>query len=103
MATLIEAVWELLENSPVIIDRYRSVTMAFGYTGDSIINSVSDIVMMILGFLIARRLPVVATVALGIGFELLTLAVIRDNLTLNVLMLVHPVDAIRVWQGQAGG
>ena len=72
-----------------------------GYSGDSILNSMSDIVMMMFGFAIARRLPLWATVALAIFFELLALAVIRDNLTLNVLMLVHPIDAIRVWQ--AGG
>jgi hypothetical protein len=96
---MIEGGWELLENSPIIIDRYRAATIAVGYSGDSILNSMSDIVMMMLGFAIARRLPPWATVALAIFFELLALAVIRDNLTLNVLMLVHPIDAIRVWQG----
>ena len=101
IAVVVEASWELLENSPIIIDRYRAATIAVGYSGDSILNSMSDIVMMMIGFAIARRLPVWATVSLAIFFELLALAVIRDNLTLNVLMLVHPVDAIRVWQ--AGG
>jgi len=101
LAVMIEGGWELLENSPIIIDRYRAATIAVGYSGDSILNSMSDIVMMMIGFAIARRLPVMGTVALAIGFELLALAVIRDNLTLNVVMLVHPVDAIRVWQ--AGG
>ena len=72
-----------------------------GYSGDSILNSMSDIAMMMIGFALARRLPVWGTVALAIFFELLALAVIRDNLTLNVLMLVHPVDAIQTWQ--AGG
>jgi hypothetical protein len=100
-AVLIEASWELLENSQYIIDRYRESTMALGYNGDAVINSVSDICWMMLGFGIARRLPVWATVALAIAFELLTLLVIRDNLTLNVLMLVAPIDAIRVWQGGA--
>lgn len=99
LAVMIEGGWELLENSPIIIDRYRAATIAIGYSGDSILNSMSDIVMMMIGFALARRLPVMGTVALAIGFELLALAVIRDNLTLNVLMLVHPVDAIRVWQG----
>ena len=97
-ATLIEASWELIENSHWIIDRYRHETMALGYTGDSVINSLSDIVMMMIGFGLARRLPVLATIALAIGFELLTLAVIRDNLTLNVLMLVWPLAAIKAWQ-----
>ena len=101
LAVMIEGGWELLENSPIIIDRYRAATIAVGYSGDSILNSMSDIVMMMIGFAIARRLPVWTTVSLAIFFELLALAVIRDNLTLNVLMLVHPVDAIRVWQ--AGG
>lgn len=100
-AMLIEAAWEILENSQYIIDRYREATMALGYNGDSVINSAADIVWMIVGFAIARRLPVWATVALAMGFELLTLLVIRDNLALNVLMLVAPVQAIGDWQ--AGG
>ena len=101
LAVLIEGSWELLENSPIIIDRYRAATAAAGYSGDSILNSMCDIGFMMLGFAIARRIPWWATVALALFFELLALAVIRDNLTLNVLMLVHPVDAIRMWQ--AGG
>jgi hypothetical protein len=100
-AVLIEAGWELLENSQYIIDRYREATMALGYNGDSVINSVADISWMVLGFALARRLPVWATIAIAVTFELLTLAVIRDNLTLNVLMLVAPVDAIRIWQSGA--
>ena len=100
-AVVIEAAWEILENSPIIIDRYRDATIAMGYTGDSVINSVSDACWMMLGFAIARRAPVWLTVALALGFELLTLVVIRDNLFLNVLMLVAPNDAIRAWQGGA--
>ena len=100
-AVLIEAGWELLENSQSIIDRYREATMALGYNGDSVINSVADIGWMVLGFALARRLPVWATLLIAACFELLTLWTIRDNLTLNVLMLVAPVDAIRVWQGGA--
>jgi hypothetical protein len=100
-AVLIESAWELLENSPWIIDRYRHGTIALGYTGDSVLNSVCDIGWMVVGFALARRLPVWATIGLAIGLELLCLVVIRDNLTLNVLMLVAPNDSVRAWQ--AGG
>jgi hypothetical protein len=98
-AALIEAAWEILENSPVIIDRYRTATMALNYYGDSILNSTMDTVFMALGFLLAWRLPVWLTVALAIGAEIFTGYMIRDNLTLNVIMLVWPVDAIKAWQG----
>ena len=98
IAVAIEATWEFLENSPMIIERYRSVTVSFGYAGDSIVNSVADIGWMSLGFWIAAKLPWQATLAIAIAFELMTLALIRDNLTLNVLMLAWPVDAIKVWQ-----
>jgi hypothetical protein len=101
IAVAIEASWELLENSPMIIDRYRAVTASFGYSGDSILNSMADIGWMVAGLWLASRLPVWGSAALGVAFELFTLAVIRDNLTLNVLMLVWPVDAIRRWQGAA--
>ena len=98
LATLVEASWELLENSPMVIDRYRSATMALGYTGDSIINSLSDITCMMIGFALARRLPIWATITIAVALELATLALIRDNLTLNVLMLVWPIEGIRQWQ-----
>ena len=97
-AVAVESLWEILENSPVIIDRYRTATIALGYSGDSILNSMSDIGMMALGFAFAARAPVWLTVLAGIGFELLALWVIRDNLTLNVLMLVWPVEAVKTWQ-----
>ena len=97
-AISIEAAWEVLENSQWIIDRYREATMALGYNGDSVLNSVADLGWMLLGFAVARRMPVWATVAIALAFELLTLLVIRDNLTLNVLMLVAPIDAIQEWQ-----
>jgi hypothetical protein len=101
VALLVEAAWEIAENTPLVIDRYREATMALGYSGDSILNSVSDIAMMVLGFLAARRLPVRASIALAVALELLTLAVIRDNLTLNVWMLLWPTDALRSWQAGA--
>ena len=97
-AVLLEAAWEILENSPIIIDRYRAVTIALGYVGDSVLNSVSDVAMMALGFLLAARLPVWITVALVILCELGLLFWVRDNLTLNIIMLVYPLDAIRTWQ-----
>jgi hypothetical protein len=98
IAVAFEGFWELLENSPPIIQRYREVTVSFGYTGDSIVNSMADIGWMVLGFLLASRLPVLASITLAIAFELFTLAMIRDNLTLNVLMIVWPLDAVREWQ-----
>jgi hypothetical protein len=98
VAVAIESAWEVLENSPIIIDRYRAVTMAWGYSGDSILNSLSDVGCMAIGFWLASKLPLWASVTLGVGLELIALAAIRDNLTLNVLMLVWPIDAIRVWQ-----
>lgn len=85
----------------MIIDRYREATIALGYTGDSVLNSVFDIGFMLVGFFFAARAPVWVTVALAIFFELFTGWLIRDNLTLNVLMLLHPVDSIRVWQSGA--
>jgi hypothetical protein len=101
IAVAFEAFWELLENSPLIIDRYRAVTVSFGYAGDSVLNSLADIGFMALGFWSASKLPVWVSVAMAIAFELFTLALIRDNLTLNIVMLVWPLEAIRVWQ--AGG
>ncbi|MCC6926884.1 DUF2585 domain-containing protein [Novosphingobium sp.] len=99
IAVAFEGFWELLENSPLIIDRYRAVTVSFGYSGDSVLNSLSDLGFMALGFWIASRLPWKASLAMAIVFELFTLFMIRDNLTLNVLMLVWPLDAVRTWQG----
>ena len=101
IAVAIEASWELLENSPLIIDRYRAVTFSFGYAGDSIVNSMADIGWMALGFWLAARLPTKVSIVTALAFELFTLAVIRDNLTLNVLMLAWPLDVIRDWQAMA--
>ena len=101
VALVVEAAWEILENTPMVIDRYREATIALGYTGDSILNSVSDVAMMALGFLAARRLPLWAAILLLLVLELVPLLVIRDNLALNIWMLVAPNDAIRAWQAGA--
>ena len=98
LAVILESAWEILENTPMVIDRYRAVTIALDYYGDSVLNSISDIVAMLAGFVIARRLPVRVTLALVAAMELGVGAMIRDNLTLNIIMLLHPFDAIRQWQ-----
>jgi hypothetical protein len=98
LAVLLEAGWEVLENSPIIINRYRAVTIALGYVGDSVLNSMSDLLMAGLGFLLAWRLPVKTSVAVVMGMEIFTALTVRDNLTLNIIMLVWPLDAIREWQ-----
>lgn len=100
LALLIEAGWELLENSPLIINRYREATIALGYVGDSVLNSVCDVGMMALGFLIARFSRVWAIVVMIIVLELGCLWWVRDNLTLNVLMLVYPVQSVKAWQSE---
>ena len=101
IALLVEGSWEVIENTPMVIDRYRATTAALGYTGDSIINSLSDVLMMALGFLIARKLPVRASVVLVVVLEVIPLFAIRDNLTLNVWQLIAPSQAVQHWQ--AGG
>jgi hypothetical protein len=98
VAVGVEAAWELVENSNFIIERYRANTSSVDYFGDSIVNSVSDSVFAMIGFLIAAKLPTKITVAIALFFEVLALIVIRDNLTLNVIMLLHPFEFIKQWQ-----
>ena len=97
-AVALEGIWEILENSPIIIDRYREYTIAQGYVGDSILNSASDIIMAAVGFVIAWRLSVVQSVVFVVATELIMLALIRDNLTLNIVMLIWPMDGLKAWQ-----
>jgi hypothetical protein len=101
LATLIEAAWEIAENTEAVIQRYREATIALDYFGDSVINSVSDIAAMWFGFWLASRLPVWLSVVLVLGMELFVGWMIRDNLTLNVLMLLWPLESVKAWQGGA--
>ncbi len=101
LAVAVEGAWEVAENSPAVIDRYRTTTIALGYTGDSVVNSMADMASMIAGFFLAWRLPVTVSVALVVAAELFVGWLIRDNLTLNVIMLLWPMDWIRAWQSGA--
>jgi hypothetical protein len=98
LAVLIEAGWELLENSNFIINRYRAETISVDYFGDSIVNSISDNVTMVFGFVLASLLPTWSVVVLALTIEIALAFLIRDNLTLNIVMIVHPFDAIKTWQ-----
>ncbi|HEY5915530.1 MAG TPA: DUF2585 family protein [Verrucomicrobiae bacterium] len=98
MAVCLEAGWEILENSPFIIDRYRQVTISLGYVGDSILNSLSDILMMSTGFLFTSRVRPWVTVAVFIAMEVGCALWVRDNLTLNIIMLLYPLEVIKNWQ-----
>lgn len=98
VATVIESGWEILENTDMVIQRYREATIALDYYGDSVLNSVADLAAMMVGFVLAMRLPVIATVATAVVFELFTGWMIRDNLALNVLMLIWPIEAVKTWQ-----
>jgi Protein of unknown function (DUF2585) len=98
LAVAIEASWEVIENTDWLINRYRVQTVALDYYGDSVINSVADTLFMIIGFFLARWWPVWLTIAVAIALELIVGYMIRDNLTLNVLMLLWPVQSILDWQ-----
>lgn len=99
IAVVLEAAWEISENTQTVIDRYREVTISWGYSGDSIVNSMSDIGWMMAGFWLASRIPWKVSAVLAVALELIALWVMRDNLTLNVIMLFWPIEAIKQWQG----
>lgn len=99
LALILECAWEIVENTDMVINRYREATIALDYFGDSVINSSADILAMVVGFFLAARLPVWASVAIIIVFETTTTWLIRDGLALNILMLVWPIDAVKAWQG----
>jgi len=106
LAMGVEIGWEITENSPAVIRHYRQQALAAGYVGDSILNSVSDVVMMSAGFLFASRVPGRTVIALAVAFEIFTAVMIRDNLTLNVINLIAPsgwapIAAIHDWQAAA--
>ena len=98
LAVTVEGIWEIVENSDFIINRYRTETISLDYYGDTIVNSVADTIAMIVGFFLASRLAVWNTVAAAVAIELTLAYLIRDNLTLNIIMLVHPLDVIKAWQ-----
>ena len=98
LAVFLEAAWEVLENTPMVIERYRVATISLDYYGDSVVNSVSDIGAMMVGFWIAHKTDVWVSVALILVLEVMLAVFIRDNLTLNILMLIHPFEAVRRWQ-----
>lgn len=98
LATILEASWEVFENTDFVINRYREATISLDYYGDSVLNSISDILAMMLGFIAASRLRVWIVVALAATFEVVVAWWIRDNLTLNILMLLYPLEAIKTWQ-----
>jgi hypothetical protein len=99
-AVVLASVWELVENTSWLIERYRGTTVSLDYNGDSVINSVTDIGFMMVGFWLASRLPVNAVILVAVAVEATTLIVIRDSLALNIVMLLWPIEAVLEWQSR---
>lgn len=97
----IEVTWEIIENTPMVVNHYRAQALAQGYTGDSVVNSLSDTLAAALGFVLAWKWPIFIVIGLAVGLELFTAYMIRDGLVLNVVQFIHPLPFI--WQWQAGG
>jgi hypothetical protein len=98
LALGIEVAWEIVENTPWLINHYRQQALAAGYNGDSILNSISDSMAMIVGFVLAWRAPVWVSIVFIIAAEVFVAYVIRDGLALNIINLIYPFEFIRVWQ-----
>jgi hypothetical protein len=98
LALLLESGWEILENTNFVIDRYRIATVSLDYYGDSVVNSVGDAISMIAGFVLALLVPLWVSIAAVVAIEAGLIFLIRDNLFLNILMLIYPIDGIRAWQ-----
>jgi hypothetical protein len=99
-ATALECAWEIAENTERVINRYRTETAAIGYTGDSVVNSIADVIAMLGGFYFAHALPWYASLGLIAIVELALLGMYRDNLTLNIIMLLYPIPRIKAWQAR---
>ena len=98
LALLLESVWEIFENSSFVINRYRTETAALGYSGDTIVNSLGDLACALLGFVVARRLGLWRSLIVFLLVEIILTVWIHDSLLLQILMLIHPIDAIKMWQ-----
>lgn len=98
MAIAIESAWEVYENTDTVINRYRAATIALGYYGDSVTNSIADILCCLIGFVLARKLAWWWTVSWVVATEIALAITIRDNLALNIIMLIRPIEAIKQWQ-----
>jgi hypothetical protein len=98
IALCAEALWEMIENTGFIIQRYRADTISIGYTGDTILNSFGDLLACVIGVVVARKLGLVKTLVVTAVIEVMLAISVRDGLLLNIVMLLYPIDAVRAWQ-----